>query len=45
MPELPAWVQIKDPEQPDAPAARVSKNAWLYVYKPMGWKLVKGDSK
>ncbi len=39
------WVSIKDPGQPDAPPARVSKKAWQRVYKPKGWKLVKGDDK
>ena len=39
------WVRIKHPDQPDAPPARVSKKAWDWVYKPKGWKLVKGDDK
>ncbi len=39
------WVQIRNPEQPKAPDSRVSKKAWMRVYKGLGWKLVKGDSK
>ncbi len=45
------WVQIKNPEQPNAPDSTVSKKSWVNNYKPRGWKLVnppkrtKGDDK
>jgi len=40
------WVQIKNPAaDPKVLAATVSVKAWDRVYKPRGWKLVKGDNK